>query len=185
MKISFPNWSLHGSSINRQVTWCIVSIICLLAGSYIVGRYLGLLVVLLLVVAGTVISRAVRARLNSNNSYQQETAPSWTDTPQITAGWDYRPRRAIRRRVDLHLAAETSEVLTPDRFVTNDDVWFNDAPLDDAAPGLLNDPPGAEEPLTSALSPATDPICTAPAVDDAAISRYDQSPIDERTAMAE
>ncbi len=170
MKISFPNWSLHGSSINRRITWCVVSIICLLAGSYLVGRYLGLLVVLFLVVAGTVISTAVRARLNSNNSGQQETAPSWTDTPQITAGWDYRPRRTIRRRVDLHPAAESAKDANSSRSAANENVWFNSLDCSAVYPEPTIEDATAQTPLSDCAD---------------VVSMYDQSLIDNRGVATE
>ncbi len=125
MKISFSNWGLDVSSINRRVTWCIILLSCLLAGSYVLGRYFGLLVVLLLAIAGIVIARAGSARLNSNNSDEVETAPVWKDGPEVTAGWDYRPKRAIRRLVDVDLAAETAEDPSSHRSVANENVWFN------------------------------------------------------------
>jgi hypothetical protein len=131
---------------------------------------LGLLVVLFLAVAGTVISRAIRARLNSNNSSEQETAPSWTDTPQITAGWDYRPRRTIRRRVDLHPAAETAEDASSSRSAANENVWFN--ALD--CPAVYPEPTVEDVTAQTPLSDCAD-----------VVSMYDQSLIDNRGVATE
>jgi hypothetical protein len=170
MKISFPNWSLSTSSTNRPVTWCIISLACLLAGSYLVGRYVGLLVVLLLGIASTWIARAVSARLNSNNCDRVETAPSWTDAPQVTAGWDYRPRGAIRRRVDVDLAAEVAEDPSSRRSAINENVWFK--ALDCSA---VDPEPAVEH--TTEKAPLSD--CAD------VVSTYDQSPIDNQTAVAE
>jgi hypothetical protein len=165
MKISFSNWGLDVSSINGRVTWCIILLSCLLAGSYVLGRYFGLLFVLLLAIAGIVIARAGSARLNSNNSDEVETAPVWKDGPQVTAGWDYRPKRAIRRLVDVDLAAETVEDPSSHRSVANENVWFN--ALDCAA---VSPEPIVEAPLSDCANTA---------------STYDQSPIDNQTAVAE
>jgi hypothetical protein len=155
MKISFPNWSLGVLLANKQLTWCIISLICLLVVSYLVGRYVGLLVILLLGIAGIVIVRAANARLNSNNSDRVEMAPSWNDAPQITTGWDYRPRRALRRCADVNPAAETTEDPSSRHSAINENVWFNaldsavdpeptveeateKSPLSDSEPSALN-----------------------------------------------
>jgi hypothetical protein len=164
MKISFSNWGLDVSSINGRVTWCVILLSCLFAGSYVLGRYFGLLVVLLLAIAGIVIARAGSARLSSNNSDEVETAPVWKDGPQVTAGWDYRPKSAIRRLVDVDLAAETAEDPSSHRLVANENVWYN--ALDCAAV--------APEPIVEA--PLSDCANTA--------STYDQGPIDNNGVAA-
>jgi hypothetical protein len=167
MKIAFPSWSLSLLSSNKLVTWCIISLICL-ATSYLVGKYLGLLIVLSLGVVGIVIGRVVSTRPNSNNSDQEEMAPSWTEVSQITAGWDYRPRAVSRRNAAFERGgprltdAVNSNFLAADE---NPDLWLN----------FANPSPVVEEATTNAkLS------------DDAsAVSMYDQSPIDDQTAVVE
>jgi hypothetical protein len=168
MKIAVPNC---GSSSKRRVAWCIISLICLLTGSYFVGRYWGLLIVLLLGVVGIMIGSVVSARLEPDNNFDQpETAPGWRDTRQIPAGWDYRPRGAIRRRADVHMAAETAADSSPSRSAVSEDVWLN--ALDSSA---LDREPTVEEAAPKAPFSG----------DVSKVSRYDQSPIDEQTAIAE
>jgi len=169
MKISVPNWSLSLLSTNKLVTWCIISLICILAGSYLIGGYIGLTVVVLLGVAGVVIARAFSARRNSNNNFDRlETASDWTGTPQITAGWDYRPRAVSRRNAAFERGGPGLTDAVDSNFLTADenrDLWLK----------FANPSSVAEEATTNAkLS------------DDAsAISRYDQSPIDNRGIAAE
>jgi hypothetical protein len=161
MKIAFPSWSLSLLSSNKLVTWCIISLICVVGGSYLVGGYFGLMVVVLLGVAGIMIGRVVSARPNLNNSDQEEMAPSWTDTPQVTPGWDYRPRAVSRRNAAFERGgtgltdAVNSNFPAPDE---NPDLWLN----------FANPSPVNEEATTNAtLSDEA-----------SAVSMYDQSPID-------
>jgi hypothetical protein len=179
MKISFSNF---GSSSNRRVTWYAISLVSLLAGSYLVGRYWGLLIVLLLGVVGIMIGRVVSARLESNNNFDRpQTVPAWKETPQIIR-WDYRPRGAARRRADIDLVAETATDSGPSRSAANENTWLD--ALDSSA---LDPEPTVEEATQKAPLPdrAVDMVGAERIVDDAALSRYDQSPIEERTAIAE
>ena len=168
MKIAVPN---RGLLTNRRAAWCIVSLISLLMAGYLIGRYLGLLIVLLLGVAGIVIGRAVSARLDSNNNFDQpETASDWRDTPQITVGWDYRPRGAIRRCAAVDLAWETAEDPSSSRPAINENVWFN--ALDSSA---VDHEPTVEDTTEKALLPGRANL----------VSTYDQSPIDNHGVGAE
>jgi hypothetical protein len=169
MKISFSNWSLGAWLTNKQAAWRIVALICLLAGSYLVGGYLGFLVGLLLGIAGIMLARTT-ARLNANNSEQVERVPGWEDVPQVTSRWDYRPRRALRRRVDADLAAETAEGLSAQRSVVNENVWFS------ALNCLAVDP---EPTVEVGTEKAPLPDCAD------VVSMYDQSPIDNHGVAAE
>ena len=46
--------------------------------------------------------------------------------PQIKSGWDYRARKAIRPHGGANGAgAETSEVLSPEPFAINNNVWLS------------------------------------------------------------
>jgi hypothetical protein len=167
MKIAVPNF---GSLSNRRVAWCIVSLVCLLIGSYLVGGYLILLIVLLLSVAGIVIGSAVNARLSSNNSNQKEIAPIWEDTPQIPVGWDYRPRGAIRRRAHVDLPLNAVEDPSSSGSATNENVGFS------AIDSSAVDHEATVEQATEkgfVLGPAD------------VVSTYDQSPIDNNGATVE
>lgn len=93
--------------------------------------------------------------------------------PRITSQWDYRPQKPIRASAVFDSAgAETSEVLSSDSFGINNNVWCNDNSLQGAAAAFINPEPDGEEELSmKVLSKPTDTVCTAPAADDAAVSR--------------
>jgi hypothetical protein len=193
MKISFPKYG-PGELLTRKpgakriISFVAIAFFAGVCGTYLLGNKLWLLTIAVLGIAGILLclGAAVAIFLNQREVKEAPTAPIEDNMQRFTPQWDYRPRKPIRAHAIFDSAStETSDVLSPDPFVTNDNVWFNDDPLECGAPTFADDPPGAEEPLTSAPSSGTNPICTAPAVDDAAISTYDQSPIDERTAMAE
>jgi hypothetical protein len=58
---------------------------------------------------------------------------------RITSQWDYRPRKGIRApAVFDSRSPETSEVLSPDPFGVNNNVWCNDNSLEGAAPTFVN-----------------------------------------------
>ncbi len=81
-------------------------------------------------------------------------------------------RKALRVRAVLDRAsAETSDVLSPEPFMTNNNVSFNENSLGGAGPAFVNIRPDAEELMTTLLPETADPICAAPNVDDAAVSR--------------
>jgi hypothetical protein len=170
MKISFPTCGSGVWLANKPVTWCVISLICLLVASYLVGRYFGLLIVLLFSIAGILIALAVNARLSSNNADQVETAPVWNDAPQITAGWDYRPRGKIRRSADVDLAAETAEDPSSSRSAINENVWFNALDCSAVVPEPIVENATEKAPLSDCAD---------------VVSVYDQSPIDEQTVVAE
>ena len=170
MKISFPNWSLGASSINRRAMWCIIALICLLAGSYLARRYPGLLISLLIGIACFVVARFVRGRLSSNNYDRVETAPGWEEGPQVTAGWDYRPRGAIRRSMDVDLVAGPAADPSSQPSAIDESVWFD--ALDSST---VDHGPTVEDATEKApLSDCADVVST-----------YDQSPIDNQATAVE
>jgi hypothetical protein len=193
MKISFPRYGpgelpTRKPDAKRIISFVAIAFFSGVCGIYFLGNKVWLLTIAVLGIAIILLCLGAAAAIFLKQSKVNETpnAPIEDNVPRFTPQWDYRPRKPVRASAIFDISStETSEVIGRDRLVTNDNVWSNDAPLDHAAPGLLNDPPSAEETLTSALSPATDPVCTAPTDNDVLISGYDQSPIDERTAMAE
>ena len=86
------------------------------------------------------------------------------NAPQIKSGWDYRPRKAVRpNSVANSAGAETSEVLSPERFAINNNVWLNNDPLERAAHTFMN-----HEPMVG------DATAKAPLPDhESAVSAYD------------
>jgi hypothetical protein len=111
------------------------------------------------------------------------SAPVNKSVPQIASGWDYRPRAAIRRYTAIQrAAAETAEILGSSARNENDYVWFN--ALECSANTFIDpsaDIVGAHDECVPVANPET--VCPEGGVDDAAVSTYDQSPIDERTAL--
>jgi hypothetical protein len=156
--------------MNRRATWCIISLICLLAGGYLVGSYVGLLVCLLIAFAGIVVARVGTPPLNSNNYDRVETASDWEDGPRVTTGWDYRPRGAIRRRVDVDLPAETANGPSSRLSAVNENVWFNALDCSAVAPEAIVENATEKAPLSDCAD---------------VLSVYDQSPMDEQTVVAE
>jgi hypothetical protein len=74
------------------------------------------------------LTRVVGALRNRNRVQVTDAALSMHDVPQITSGWDYRPKDVIRRDTAFDVgragAAElvNSSASTPKE---NDDVWFS------------------------------------------------------------
>jgi hypothetical protein len=79
-------------------------------------------------ISATWLTKAVGALRNRNKVHVTNSALSTHDVPQITSGWDYRPRKAIRRDGACDCGGvETAEVVTSRASTPkeNDDVWFN------------------------------------------------------------
>jgi hypothetical protein len=63
--------------------------------------------------AGISIRAAINALLNGHKAERTQTAARKKNVPQITPGWDYRPREPVRRHAAADAArAETSGSLT-------------------------------------------------------------------------
>ena len=100
---------------NGRVTWRVVFLLCLLGTSYLAGGRFGFLAFLLLGVASIFIGGAVVIALRSRNSFQgTRTVFRIKNVPQITSGWDYRPRNVIRgdAAVTPNERAETAQDLS-------------------------------------------------------------------------
>lgn len=129
MKISLLSYISRLLLTNRRVAWCLVSLISLLGTSYFVERF-GLLAFVLLVVASIFIGGAVVIALRSRNRFQgTRTVFRMKNMPQITFGWDYRPRNVIRgdAAVTPNGGGEMTQDLSssPATLNENDNVWFN------------------------------------------------------------
>jgi hypothetical protein len=78
--------------------------------------------------AGISIRAAMNALPNWRKAQQAQTAARKKNMPQITPGWDYRPRESVRRHAAVHAArAETVETLSssPSAVDANNAVWFD------------------------------------------------------------
>jgi len=73
--------------------------------------------------------------LNKSQVNEAPSAPFEDNVPRLAPQWDYRPRKAIRARAALDSPGiETSDGLSSDLFVTNDNVWRNDDSLECTTP---------------------------------------------------
>ncbi len=167
MKISFPKYGPGELLINERGARCIISSVIIgffagLCGSYLLQNKFWLLTIALVGIAGIVLCLATpSAHINEN-------------VPRITSQWDYRPKKPVRAPAVFDgSGAEASEVMSPDPFGTNNNVWFSGDSLEGAAPTFINGQPDAEELMPKIFSETTDPVCTAPTVDEAAVSTYD------------
>ena len=78
--------------------------------------------------AGISIRAAINALLNWPKAERAQTAARKKNMPQITPGWDYRPRESVRRHAAVDAArAETVETLcsSPSGVDANNAVWFD------------------------------------------------------------
>jgi hypothetical protein len=93
--------------------------------------------------AGISIRAAINAVLNWRKANGTPTAARRKNTPQITPGWDYRPRESLRRRAAVDAArAETAKTLSsgPSAVDANNLVWLD----------FINPDPTIEEAKTRA-----------------------------------
>jgi hypothetical protein len=78
--------------------------------------------------AGISIRAAINALLNWRKAKRAQTAARKKNVPQITPGWDYRPRESVRRHAAVEATrAETAETLSssPSGVDANNVVWFD------------------------------------------------------------
>jgi hypothetical protein len=187
MKISFPKYGRGELLIKKldapSIIWSMmIGFFAGLCGSYLLKNHFWLLMIAVLSIVGILLCLGVAAGIFLNwrkvaGAPSTKEAPSVSineNGPRITPQWDYRPRKAIRVRAVLDRAsAETSDVFSPEPFMTNNNVSFNENSLGGAAPAFVNIRPDAEELMTTVLPETTDTVCAAPTADDAAVSRYD------------
>jgi hypothetical protein len=102
--------------------------------------------------AGVSIRAIIKGLLKRHNGERAQTAHRKKNVPQITSGWDYRPRKTNRRYAVGRAEAETVEVLSegPSATNENDNAWFN--ALECAAQTFIDPDPTAEDARTKAPS---------------------------------
>jgi hypothetical protein len=78
--------------------------------------------------AGISIRVVINALLKWHKAERAQAAHKKKNVPQVTSGWDYRPRESVRRhaRID-HGGTETANAQGANYSTTNknDDVWFD------------------------------------------------------------
>jgi len=176
MKISFPKYWLGELLTRKQGAARIISFVAIVffagvCGTYLLGNKLWLLTIAVLGIAGILLCLGAAAAifLNQSKANEAPSAPIEENVPRLTPQWNYRPRKPIRARgVFDSPGPKTSDDLSSDVFVTNDNVWCNDDSDEGATPTFVNDPSRAEEPIPESLSQTSDPVCASPTVDDEA-----------------
>ncbi len=137
-----------------------------LCGSYFLENNVWLLAIVLLGIAGILLclGGAGSALLGWREAEETRSTRIRKYAPQITSGWDYRPRKAIRRYPTVASAGtETSEVLSPDPFAINNNVWLSNDSLEYAPHAFFNLDTTVEE--ATAKAPLSD--------HESAVSAYD------------
>jgi hypothetical protein len=174
MKISFPKYGPSELLINKRGVPYITSfiVICFFVGlcaSYLLKNHFWLLMIVVLSIVGILLCLGAAVGIFFNwrkvagapSAIEAPSASINENGPRISSQWDYRPRKASRVSAVLDgPRAETSDVLSPEPFMTNNNVSFSEDSLGGAP---------AEELITTVLSELTDTACTAPIADDAAV----------------
>jgi len=114
------------------------------------------------------LTRAVGPLRNRQSVQVTHSALSMHNEPEITSGWDYRPRRINRREAAFDRGGSgtsTAESSSPSTPNENDDVWFD----------FINREPTVEH--TSSIGPLSGDARKLP--------EYDQSPIDNNGVAKE
>ena len=177
MKISFPKYGTGELLTQKGLATCIISFVAFavfagVCGSYFLGNKFWLLMTAVLGIAGILLCLGVVGAVFLNKSQVNEapSAPFEENVPRLAPQWDYRPRKPIRARGVLDSpGTKTSDDLSSDVFVTNDNVWCNDDSDEGAASTFINGPAEAEQPIPKALAQTSDPVCAAPVIDDAGV----------------
>ena len=171
MKIFFPKNS-SGAFLNRKrgarcvISSTIIDFFAGLCGSYLLENNFWLLAIALLGIASVLLSLggAGSAVLGWREVEETRSTRIRKYAPQITSGWDYRPRKAIRRYPAVASAGtETSEVLSPEPFAINNNVWLSNDSREYAPHGFFNLDTTVED--STAKAPLSD--------HESAVSTYD------------
>ena len=181
MKISFPKY-LPGELLIKKrdalsiISSMIIGFLAGLCGSYLLKNHFWLLIIAVVGVVSILlcVGGAVDIVLSRSTADKPPTATIRENVPRITSQWDYQTRKTIRSRAVIDSpSAETCDVLSPDPFVINDNVWFNDNSLERVAPAFVDRQHDGEELMTKVIPETTEPICATPTADDTAVSTYD------------
>src|SRR5438093_3490972 len=161
MKILFPKYGSDAFLTRKPGASGITAfiIICFFAGfgaSYFLENKFWLLTIAVLGIAGILLclGGAGSALLGRRKVEGAHSTGIKKNAPQITSGWDYRPRGAFRRFAAVHSAgAETADVLSPEPFAINNNVWLNHDSLECLAHPFMNLDPTVEDATTKAPFP--------------------------------
>ncbi len=157
MKISFPKYGPVELLTRKSGGARIISLVAIVffagvCGRYFLGNKLWLLTIAVLGIVGILLCLGVAVAIFFNQGKINEA-----------------PSIAVEENVPQFPSIETSDGLSSDPFEINNNVWFNDNSLEDAASTFVSGPTETEETITGALSQTTDPVCSGPNVEDAAV----------------
>ena len=144
----------------------IIGLFAGLCGSYFLENNVWLLAIALLGIAGILLclGGAGSALLGWPKVEGARSRRIKKNAPQTKSEWHYRARKAIRPYADANGAgAETSEVLSPDPFAINNNVWLSNDSLEYAPHAFFNLDTTVEE--ATAKAPLSD--------HESAVSTYD------------
>jgi hypothetical protein len=158
LKILFPKYGSNTLLARKRGASCITAfiVICFFAGlggSYFLENNFWLLTIAVLGIAGILLclGGGGSALLGWRKVEGVRSTRIKKNAPQIKSGWDYRARKAIRPYAGANGAgAETSEVLSPERFDINNNVWLGKDSLERAAYTFMNHEPMVEDATTKA-----------------------------------
>jgi hypothetical protein len=180
MKISFPKYGGELLTQKRLAPWIIavvaIDLVAGVCGSFLLGNKWWLLAIAVLGIAGIVLCIGVAVAIFPTQREVNEapSAPFEENVSEPTTHWNYRPRKPTRSRaVRDSPSAETSDGLSSNPPEINNNAWWNDHSLEGADPTFIDGPPETEETRTEALPRTTDPVRSAPTVEDASVSTYD------------
>jgi hypothetical protein len=171
LKILFPKYGSNALLAKKRSASSITAfiVICFFAGlggSYLLENNFWLLMIAVLGIAGILLCLGGRgsALLGWRKVEGARSTRVKKNAPQIKSGWDYRARNAIRPYAGANSAgAETSEVVSPERFAKNNNVWLNNDSLERADYTFMNHEPMVEDTTTKA--PLSDHKSTVSAYD--------------------
>jgi hypothetical protein len=161
LKISFPKYGSNTLLAKKRGASYIISFISIcffagLVGSYLLENNFGLLTIAVLGIAGILLclGGAGSALLGWRKVEGARSTRTKKNAPQIKSGWDYRARKAIRPYAVANSAgAATSEVLSPERFAINNNVWLSKDSLERADYTFMNLEPMVEDATAKAPLP--------------------------------
>ena len=181
MKISFPKY-LPGELLIKKrdalsiISSMIIGFLAGLCGSYLLKNHFWLLTIAVLGIVSILlcVGGAVDLVLSRSTADEPPTATIRENMPRITSQWDYQTRKTSRSHAVIdNPSAETCDPPSPDSFVINDNVWFNDNSLEGVAPTFVDRQPDGEELMTKVIPETTGPVCATPTADETAVSTYD------------
>ena len=160
MKIFFPErysgpllTKMRGAP--RMLALIITCFLAGASGTYLLGNNFISLAIIVLGIGAILVGVGTVTLLNWSKVDRTQSVPlKKRRVPRITSEWRYRPKEATRAYAAVHSAgAATSEVLAPEHFAINNNVWLNNEALEYAAHTFMNLDPTVENATAKARLP--------------------------------